>query len=348
LRTKAGERGADREHEATPNSGRQFGERQGYGGHSDLAERLAQGLEINDDAHGSASDANAAGPSESESGARFSVKRSQIQLYLDILEENLDRGEQLRSTEAAKFDNKVMPDSIALANKKRPGLNVHFVIGADAFAEKTLDLVASGVRSFRIVVRTDGDEIHFVALDVNNDGWRTSVIAIEPALVLPRGPNFLAPRCAVALKAKMPDAAFLIVDSQMQSSGGECGTFSLFLVKAMFKAADDLKLLHEDNVLDRFHRSYGRVSGNVLPPRFMKHAQSRSRVEKYFSRNKKRVYEVVNKRGEALGPRFMRHFGEWSIYQEGKRRFSRSIEVRRIREYQALLNAIDEENQGQS
>lgn len=138
-----------------------------------------------------------------------------------------------------------------------------------------------------------------------------------------------------------------IDDGQMQHSGGECGMFSLFSAKMMFKAADDLKLLREDTALPRFYQSRQPVSSDVLPPRLMEHAQPRSRVEEYLSKNKNRAGDVVNKRGEALEQRFMRHWGEWNTYEAGKIWFSRSIEVKRVREYQALLAAMDEENQGQ-
>lgn len=239
-----------------------------------------------------------------------------------------------------------MPDLIALANRKRPGLNAHLVIGVDGFVEKTLNLLTRGARSFRIVARSV-DQIHFVAFDVDNDGSRTSIIAIEPVWITAVGSNSLAPMCAIALGAKLPDAEFLIVNGQMQHSGGECGMFSLFLAKTMFKAADDLKLLREDTALPRFYQSRTPVSSDVLPPRLMKHAQPRSRVEEYLSKNENRAGDVVNKRGEALEPRFMRHWGEWNTYEAGPRWFSRSIELKRVREYQALLAAMDEENQGQ-
>ena len=346
FRTKTGERGADRQHEAITSSSRRFDERQGYGVNSDQADRLAEGLAINDDAPGSVPDANVAGTSGGESGTRFSVERSQIQRYLDILQKNLDNNQQVRDQEVSKFDDNVMPDLIALANKKRPGLNAHLVIGVDGFVEKTLDLLTRGARSFRIVARSV-DLIHFVAFDVDNDGSRISIIAIEPVWITAVGSNSLAPMCAIALRAKLPDVEFLIVDGKMQHSGGECGMFSLFLAKMMFKAADDLKLLREDAALPRFYQSRTPVSSDVLPPRLMKHAQPRSRVEEYLSKNENRAGDVVNKRGEALEPRFMRHWGEWNTYEAGPIWFSRSIELKRVREYQALLNAMDEENQGQ-
>jgi YopJ family protease len=301
---------------------------------------------MNDDPHRSASHANVAGGSGIGSGARFSVERSQIQRHLDILQKNLDSNQQVRDEEVSKFDDNAMPDLIALANRKRPGLNAHLVIGVDGFVEKTLNLLTKGARSFRIVARTR-DRIHFVAFDVDNDGSRTSIIAIEPVFITAAGANSLAPMCAIALRAKLPDVEFLIVNGQMQHSGGECGMFSLFLAKMMFKAADDLKLLREDTALPRFYESRMPVLSDVLPPRFMKHAQPRSRVKEYLSKNENRAGNVVNKRGEALEPRFMRHWGEWNTYEAGPIWFSRSIEVKRVREYQALLDAMDEENQGQ-
>lgn len=212
--------------------------------------------------------------------------------------------------------------------------------------EKTLELVTRGVRSFRILARYHG-KTHFAAFDVNNNGARTSVIAIEPAVVGGSGPNFLAPSCAHLLGRKLPNAEFFVVDGRMQYSGGECGMFSLFLVKAMFKDKGDLKLLHEDTTSARFHQSHETTSGSILPPRFMKHTQSRSRLDEYLSANKNRVDDAVNKRGEALEPRFMRHWGEWNTHMVGQKSFSRSIEFKRVREYQALLDAIDEESCGQ-
>jgi 2-polyprenyl-6-methoxyphenol hydroxylase-like FAD-dependent oxidoreductase len=98
---------------------------------------------MNDDPHRSASHANVAGGSGIGSGARFSVERSQIQRHLDILQKNLDSNQQVRDEEVSKFDDNAMPDLIALANRKRPSLNAHLVIGVDGFVEKTLNLLTT-------------------------------------------------------------------------------------------------------------------------------------------------------------------------------------------------------------
>ena len=375
---KAGEPGADRQHEGGTSASRRFDERQGYGVNNDLADRLAEGLGIKDDATTSSSHANVAPTSDSESGARFSVSRQKVQNYISAIEEALDACAKIQSATTAAYDKQLMGDLVIAANRKRPGLNAHHVIGPENFAEKVVELLEKGETSFRLLVRDYVEGTHFMAFDVNHAGWGLSVVGIEPVAVGPNCEIDLAPRCRDSLREKIHDVAFMVVESEMQASCGVCGMFSLFLVKAMFKMADEMISLHGDNLImmngmmDGMAGSGGenistqtpwwRASGDILSPRFMKHAQSDKRLVRYFLKNRGRKFALsedgtsthaaradqdVNKRGESLADRYTRHWGEWSEFGGKKRWFSRSIEVKRLAEYQALLAAIDEQNSGE-
>ena len=349
----AGEFDAGSSSVETVNSNKRFDEQHNYGTGKNFADQLTGGSVAEQELCVALARADVSGPTNDDRSVPFSVARETMQNYLSDLRDAINDKEHARSDMTANFDKFVMKDLVVLANRKRPDLNAHLVIGSKEFGRKVKDLTEQGNESFRIIARESGGSVHFVAFDVNNEGWRPSVIAMEPVVVGPNRENDLAPRCGESLKEALPDAAFLIIECEIQRATGACGMFSLFLAKTMFKEQDELKEIHGDNVVDRFEPLQGMISGDWLSPRFMKHAQSRKRVSEYFSKNRDRYYERVNKRGgadnegEVLAERYVRHWGSWSVGAGGQRDFSRSIEVKRVAEYQALLDAIDDKNRHQ-
>lgn len=329
-----------------------FDQRQQYGPNRDLIDRLTEGLAIAEALPVHALPAQVAGPLHGDGHVRFSASRGKVERYMSSIEEAIGLNKQLPSAVTAEYDVDLMKDLVVLANRKRPGLNAHYVVGVDAFVEKVVDLIARGQKTFRIIVKvTNG--IHFVALDVNNEGTRPSVIAIEPSTLGPNWENNLAPLCRDSLAKELPDAAFLIVESGVLSTIGACGMFSFFFVKTMHKEAEALRSLHKDSLSGEFDSSNGLAPGETLPPRFMKHTQSKNRILMYCASSQGYPHSLVNKRGRYDQPgqsvlrRYIRHFGEWEVFGGGKRAFSRSIEVKRLFEYQDLLKAIDEESDRQ-
>lgn len=332
-----------------------FDQRQQYGPNRDLGDRLAEGLTAGEDLPVQPPPAPVAGSSHGDGQVRFSVRRGKVESYLFSIEEFIGLNKQLPPAVTAEYDMNLMKDLIVLANRKRPGLNAHYVVGVDAFSEKAVDLIGRGEKSFRIVAKVENGT-HFVAFDVNNEGVRPSIIALEPATLGQNCENNLAPLCRDSLAEELPDAAFLIVESDVLNARGACGIVSFFFAKTMFKEAEALRSLHKDSISGQFDSSEGRAPGEALSPRFMKHTQSKSRILRYCASNQGYPRQLVNKRGRYDQPdqpgqsvlrRYIRHFGEWEAFGGKKRAFSRSIEIKRLFEYQDLLKAIDEESDHQ-
>ena len=328
-----------------------FDQRQQYGPNRDLIDRLTEGLAIAQAPPVHALPAQVAGPLHGDGHVRFSASRGKVERYMSSIEEAIGLNKQLPFAVTAEYDVDLMKDLIVLANRRRPGLNAHYVVGVDVFVEKVVDLIARGEKTFRIVVKV-ANGTHFVAFDVSNEGARPSIIAVEPSTLGQNCENDLAPLCRDSLAKELPDAAFLIVESDVLSARGACGMFSFFFAKTMLKEAEALRSLHKDSMSGEFDSSERLAPGEALPPRFMKHTQSKNRILRYCASSQGYPRPLVNKRGRCDQPdqrgqsvlrRYIRHFGEWRAFGGEKRAFSRSIEVKRLFEYQDLLKAIDEE-----
>jgi len=294
-----------------------------------------------EESHGALSCTHATGAASYASPLALSVSRNIVRAFFDTVDESILRSEQLRDREAVKMDERLLPDLVMVENSRVCGLNAHLLMNADEFGGRVRELIEKGERSFRIIVRLGEEGSHFAAFDVDNEGWLLSVVGVEPATFASPVARELAQRCQDSLAGQLPDASFVVLESDLQRSGGECGMFSLSLVKKMHKERAVLKVLHDENIFGRFRLPQDQTPCNLLPPSLMKHAQSQDRLQRYLAANPGAAGVTVNKRGETLEARQRQYIGDWRVRGKGTRAYSRSIEIKRRTEYGELLKQFD-------
>lgn len=268
-------------------------------------------------------------------------QREQIKEYFEKVSAALANGQQLPGSIVAPKDQKFMSELLHLANDKKNGLNAHYCNSPLEMVEKIKELLKDNKHSSRFVVNMGEDGIHFSAFEFFKKNENISIIGIEPATTQGMGSSLLAFRALTAVKREFPDAAFAFVETDMQRSSGDCGIFSLFLVKKMFKEAPFMRSLHEKNISGELKTSCGilekDIANKLIPPSFMKHTQSPSRLEAYLRDNDYARELSVNKKGETLKERQSRNIV--TIENNEKNiTYSNSIEIKRQKEIERLLN----------
>ncbi|PNQ53654.1 multidrug DMT transporter permease, partial [Vibrio agarivorans] len=184
---------------------------------------------------------------------------------------------------------------------------------------------------------------YFSAFEFLKTNDKISIIGIEPATVQGMGPALLAFRCMQAVNREFPDASFAFVETDLQRSNGDCGMFSLFLVNKMLKEKSAMHQIHEKNISGDLKTDHGILNKNeadfLIPPSFMKHTQSPSRLERYLNANSSIRDACINKKGETLKERQDRNVT--SIESNGKKiTYSNSIELKRRMEIESLFSHI--------
>ncbi|EOG7663989.1 YopJ/AvrA family T3SS effector serine/threonine acetyltransferase [Vibrio cholerae] len=269
----------------------------------------------------------------------------QLSAYIDLMDDAIKNGQQLPKNAAAGNDLALMPDFIAMANKKKAGLNALFCNSPLEMVEKVKQLLLLENSSARFVVNLGCGGIHCMALDCLVSDGKCSLIGIEPVGMNSSGPALLAIRLQSICKRELPEAALAIFETDMQRSYSECAMFSLFLVKKMHKEDAQFLELHKKNIDKNLPKS-GEIivsvqqANNLLPPSLMKHVQSPKRLEAYLESRPEVTDVVVNKKGETLLSRQQRYIA--TIQVEGKQiTYSTSIEHKRLTEVKKLLESIE-------
>lgn len=283
-----------------------------------------------------------AGLQTSEEPIHKSNKES-LGIYLDKVDAAIKHGYQLEASTSAFKDKEFMVDFLSLANDKKHDLNAHYCDSPLEMTEKIKLLLEENKSSARFVVNMGQGGFHFSAFEFLKTNEKISIIGIEPATVQGMGPALLAIRSLQAVERVFPDASFAFVETDLQRSNGDCGMFSLFLVKKMLKEQSAMQLIHEKNMSGDLKVDNGILNKNeadfLIPPSFMKHTQSPSRLEGYLNVNPSTRDEPINKKGETLKERQNRNMV--SIEKDGKKiTYSNSIELKRRLEIESLFSHI--------
>lgn len=257
-----------------------------------------------------------------------------LQHYLSAIDEHLIRQEQLPGH--LMNDKAFLPALVDLANDKHPGLNLHFEGNAVLFGDRVKTLTREPGSSARLIVNMGEGGIHFAAFDVAKIDEKISVIGVEPATLNAMGPALLALRSQSSLGRALPQAAFVMIESDLQRSSAECGIFSLALAKKMLQEKPAFAALHKENISGEIRSLDQVATRNLLPPLLMKHAQSERRLGQYLASQPNAARQTVNKRGETLEGRQARHVVD-SVTDDRTIRYSASIEVKRRKEISDLL-----------
>lgn len=275
---------------------------------------------------------------------KINIEKKEVKRYLEVVNLALNEGQQLRPNISARNDQDFMEAFLCLANEKKDGLNAHYCNSPGDMTHKIQELLKDNHNSARFVVNMGDDGIHFSAFEFFKKDEKLSVIGIEPATIQGYGSSLLAKRASYAVRRDFPSSSFAFIEADLQRSNGDCGMFSLFLVKKMLKEEDKMQALHEKNLAGELKENYGIVykttANAFLPPSFMKHAQSPKRLEYYLNDNLDARVQPVNKKGETLISRQNRHIV--TVQDDDKKiTYSNSIEVKRQIEIEKMFDSIE-------
>ncbi len=265
-----------------------------------------------------------------------------LEKYLEIINRAINSETQLEPRTASALDRKVLPDLVDLANLKKEGLNAYLMSSPMECAQKIMELKNQGEISARFIVKAAGNSVHFAAFDYALINDKPSVIGVEPATMNGMGPEMLAIQFQTAFSQTLPDVPLVIIESDLQRSNGECGMFSLFLIKKMLQEKAHFEQLHKDNIDNKINTYSSNLLVNIdeanrlLPLSFLKHVQSATRMKAFLSENPGSELLKVNKKQQTLSTRFNINLIETET--SGKTiEYSRSIEIKRK---QGMLSLI--------
>lgn len=258
---------------------------------------------------------SASGGSESPAPV---VNRKFARYCLGIVEDGLARQIQHPTGKISPIDRMHVVPLVALANAETPDLNAHTVdseagIEGDdkwpGFLATVEQMMKEGTQSARFLVTLVCPN-HIAAADYRLVGDRASIIVVEPAKTEYWSPSMLY-FSLYRQFSDHPKIDFALLEADIQKSPAGCTMFSYSLMKKMFKEHDYFQTLHERNVagdlpVNQENLVEVRNVDALLPPSFMKYAQSRSRIERYLEARPDMAEQPVNKRGETLTGRWIR------------------------------------------
>ncbi|MCG8291481.1 YopJ family acetyltransferase [Pseudomonas entomophila] len=193
----------------------------------------------------------------------------------------------------------LMPGLIEHANKSAPGLNLMLATSPSLAVNCIQDALMDGVSSGRIIVNIGTEGIHWSALDFRVMNGKCSIISFEPSTFLNHGPakldSDLSQQLTKGLHGREHNFHTIFMD--IQRSASECGIFSLVTTKKLHKYHDEITVLHELNIegdIQNHHKD------TILPPAFMKHTQSKSRLAEYIDNHPEGDTTEINKKKQTL------------------------------------------------
>ncbi|WP_208435319.1 YopJ/AvrA family T3SS effector serine/threonine acetyltransferase [Bartonella phoceensis] len=236
----------------------------------------------------------------------------------------------------ADLDLKLMPDFVEQANKKYPSMNLKFSMKPENFAQLVKETIEAGVHSSQFILGINDKSPHFGVVDLRKINNKTSLIFFSPSTLNDTVSAVLAVRAQISVhKANLPDCHYSTVDMNIQHTPGDSGILSLALAKKLHTDAHCVAKMHDDNVQGLLATPENPLSpervDKYLSPRFYKHTQLESRLEKYIRANPGAENAEVNKKKESLPERF----GKNLVAAEGKA-VSTSPQRKRITECKSL------------
>ena len=268
------------------------------------------------------------------------INTERLESYIGKIDESLGKT-QISSRLSSATDLHFMPSLIQMVNTKKKGINAHFANDPNEFVEIVNNLIENQILNAKIIVNLEFSRIHFIAFDVCIKEGNISLIGFESATLVSLGASMLAFQCHVLL-SKIPKLVLAIIEMDLQRSNGECGIFSLAMIKTMHKEQKQMEILHERNIKKDLPITMGIIipidnANKLLPPSFMKHSQSMRRLKRYLKAYDGAEHTVINKKGETLLVRQQRFFGQIQVNEKTISQ-SYSIETKRQKEMVNLLH----------
>ncbi len=284
--------------------------------------------------------------------------RESLRRYVNELTANL---EEKKSAKSYAVDRLLMDDLVEFENKINPGINMHHVqdayefnstlkrlLGADESSECSLRfMVCAGVAPAEVEskhgVRFFANErlVHYCAVDVRRSEGKVSVLLLEP-VTLDGDPFLILKRKIMAdFSLEFPDSRISFIGVDVQRSDGECHIFCLSFLRKAFSQKIDFDALHGDNISGRLGLMSDEMMKNIIPIKFMKHAQSSGRIADYLRANEALQGVHVNKKRQTLVERFDEHLLNSGGPGRGRMRGSISIHKKRLSIIEAYAKSID-------
>lgn len=239
--------------------------------------------------------------------------------------------ENKQHTSIHVYDRMFLQDLINGEQKRKPGLLITLANSAQEFTARIISLRKNKATLYhgQFIVNM-GKEVHYAALDVFIANGNMSIIGNEPANMNSQGPKFLLLRLLAQVRDNFPAARFVMMESDIQQSPVDCAIFSLHFALKMHASKPLFAELHKQHIngdLNK-HIRYGYISrkdvDHYLPVEFMKHTNSRKRLNSYFINNEKIAAIAKNK--DLIIERQKRF-----TFDRGERSYSASIEDKRIK-----------------
>lgn len=258
---------------------------------------------------------------------RNGFNEAYLDLYHDELKANLATG---RQSMAFAVDRLLLDDLVAYENKINPGINAYHISDASNFTSTLKDLLATTKApeaSFRFLVCAGSaplaqqptkpvasakyyareEHVHYCAFDILKAGNHVSILALEPTQLYTLPATIIQSKIRATLMREIPNAKIQFIGLNVQRSDGECHIFCLSFLRKSFKLKDEIRTIHLENIEGKLQTLPAEQLRNRLPPSFMKHTQSKKRIDEYLEINKSRENDIINKNKETLSQRYNNH-----------------------------------------
>ncbi len=211
--------------------------------------------------------------------------------HLKWTQEKIDKKEEPPRLQIITYDKQSISGIVHTENLRKPDLNL--TSGTTQDVAKSLTIPPSFHQRF--VFRENTSTSHHIFADIHSIlEAPLSIILIEPVYC----EIFRLCPLIGYLKKNLPDAHVSIINANIQHGAGSCAMFSLFFALKSYKHKDiflkwhdaqhkgqpiedqQADCLKQDKSLLNFPISSWRSS--VLPPAFIKHAQSRTVIREYL------------------------------------------------------------------
>lgn len=237
------------------------------------------------------------------------------------------------------YDRMFLQDLINGEHKRKPGLNITLANSPEKLALKIALLKGNQSDLYRgqFIVNM-GEEVHYAALDVFIKDGDVSIIGIEPSNLDSQGPAILLLRLLTQIRDKCPDSRLVMMESDIQQSPVDCAIFSLHFALKMHASKDVFDGLHKKHMNGDLSKNItdGFISrehvDQYLPAEFMKHTNSRNRLNNYFIKNANIAH--ISEKKDFTTERQKRF-----TFDRGERTYSASIEDKRIKLIERTIKA---------
>lgn len=233
------------------------------------------------------------------------------------------------------YDKHFMPDLIALANKRKPGLNLMYVSSPHDLSDLLKNRLMNDYSSHKYMISTGDDKVHFALLETRYINDTLSMILFEPTSLNHLAPGMLLLRIMGELERHgIHNKNLFTLQMDVQRSDYECGIFCLAFAKKMHKTESDILLLHEKVLKDslkgtNFEESK-KIADEFLPLYFYKHTQGLGRLGEYLDTNSEPLHKNISKKD------YYENLIKKKYVEVNNKLMSKSIYVKRLDEYKAL------------